>query len=241
MASWQIVWSPDSAVIAIVRPGVTVWDSTSGDLVWSLDAETNDGCGPDSVIFVGKSMLLNCASDGSLLSVSTTTWEHSQIPMAGPGGSLAGITPDDRFMLRVLNASSFGAGSLEWIDLETFEVVASIEQIHDGAPKSHAMSPDRRLLATGSSDGFVKVWDTVDRRLVQEIFVAPTQIQGLGFVDDRHLGVAPQSGSMLVYTLDAEELVDIVGSSLLRGFTSAECARFDFGADCPTLEDLKAG
>jgi hypothetical protein len=84
------------------------------------------------------------------------------------------------------------------------------------------------------------VWDVTERGLVHEIYVGDTQVQGLAFVDDRHLAVAPEEGGVRVYTLDADELLEIVRASLTRGFTTTECARFDFGADCPTLADLQA-
>ncbi len=73
---------------------------------------------------------------------------------------------------------------------------------------------------------------------MQEIFVAPTQMQGVAFLNDTHLAVAPQTGGVMVYTLDPAELANVVAASLTRGFTRAECDRYGFGTDCPTLDQL---
>jgi hypothetical protein len=42
-----------------------------------------------------------------------------------------------------------------------------------------------------------------------------------------------------VYTLDVDELQEIVAGSLTRGFTTTECERYGFGVECPTLEELR--
>jgi WD40 repeat protein len=122
---------------------------------------------------------------------------------------------------------------LHWIDPETLELDHTILGVHDGGPKSTAMSPDDTLVAVGSSDGFVRVWNVMDRQLVHEIYVGATQVQGLTFVDDHHLAVATEFGGLLVYTLDPEELLEIVRGSLTRGFTPTECARYGLEPECP--------
>jgi WD40 repeat protein len=102
------------------------------------------------------------------------------------------------------------------------------------------MSPDRSLVATGASDGFVRVWSVERRTLVHEFRIGDEQVQGLAFVDDRHLAVGPHSGHLYIYTIDRDELIGIVRASLLRGYTELECERFNFADDCPTLEELRA-
>ena len=63
-------------------------------------------------------------------------------------------------------------------------------------------------------------------------------MQGLAFVTDDHLAAAPEVGNILVYTLDIEELVSLAGQGLSRGFTPEECVQYNFGDDCPTLDEL---
>ncbi len=53
--------------------------------------------------------------------------------------------------------------------------------------------------------------------------------------------MTPQSGSVIINTIDPEELLQTVSSSLTRAFRPEECARFNFADACPTLDELKAG
>ena len=104
---------------------------------------------------------------------------------------------------------------------------------------TRAISPDLSLVATGGADGSVRVWDAVTGVLVHEIPFGGARIGGVAFVDDRHLAVAFDDGSVRLVTIDGVELLDIVRRSLERGFTESECDRFDLGDDCPTLYELR--
>jgi WD40 repeat protein len=104
-----------------------------------------------------------------------------------------------------------------------------------------ALSPDASLLATGASDGYVRVWDSETGALVHEIPLGDTLVQGVAFVDDEHLAVTPREGNLFIFTLDVDELRQLVRSSLTRGFTEFECERFNFDDQCPTLEELRDG
>ncbi|HEX2152416.1 MAG TPA: BTAD domain-containing putative transcriptional regulator [Acidimicrobiia bacterium] len=242
--NWQLGWSADASHVINVRPGVTVWDAATGEIVATVDAETNESCTPFHMLVdpAGDRVLFGCeAGPGRVAELSTETWDFSVIEVeALRGGAPAGLTPDGESIVNIRNFGSFGATAIEWLDAETFEIEATFEEITQGSVKSHALSPDGRLLALGTSEGFVHVWDIVDRRVVQEIFVAPTQMQGVAFLSDTHLAVAPQPGGVLVYSLDPDELFAIVAESLSRGFTPAECDRYRFGEDCPTLAELQA-
>jgi hypothetical protein len=48
-------------------------------------------------------------------------------------------------------------------------------------------------------------------------------------------------GNLRFVTIDKKELLDVVRASLTRGFTEAECERFNFGDQCPTLANLREG
>jgi len=60
----------------------------------------------------------------------------------------------------------------------------------------------------------------------------------VAFLDDDRLAVAPSGGSVLVFSINRQELLETVGHSLTRGFTPEECQRFKFDP-CPTLEELR--
>ena len=108
----------------------------------------------------------------------------------------------------------------------------------DGSITAVALSPTTSSVATASSDGKVRVWDVATGTLVHEVPLGDEAIQGVAFIDDKHLAVAIDGGVLLVVTTDPDELLAIVEGSLTRGFTLQECSRFNFGNDCPTVAEL---
>lgn len=245
--SWVMTWSPDSTMVAVggaPRAQLAIWDADTGSMVGGSDACTGMAQGMQ-FSRDGEELFLFCLEEGVFSVVSTRTWEELRRAEIDPqleGRSymaLTGFTPGEEWLIGVGGAMFVGGvGMLHWIDPQTLEIDQTLPRIHDGTPKSWAMSPDRTLLATGASDGSVKVWDVVQRRLVHEIYIGDVQVQGLAFVDEQHLAVAPETGGVFVYTLDAEELLGLVRSALTRGLIASECQRFNF-EDCPTLDDLR--
>jgi DNA-binding SARP family transcriptional activator/WD40 repeat protein/energy-coupling factor transporter ATP-binding protein EcfA2 len=244
--AWSMAWSPDDRFVVASggSAGLAVWDAASGELVARRDVCDSFAQG---LLFAPEAdeLYVFCNPEGRLTAVSTDTWEPLRAADLDPAleardsMALAGITPDGRWLLGIGGAFFHGGvGLLHWIDRETLELEHTLPRIHEGTPKSWAMSPDGALLATGGSDGSIKVWDVTDRVLVHELNLGDTQIQGLAFVDDAHLAVAPQEGGIRIYTLETDELLSIVRSSLTRGFTATECVRYNLDP-CPTLSETR--
>jgi len=252
----QIQWSPDSTLVAAISSGaieggigqgagVAVWNAENGELVSTL--EPCRQLEVTRILFTadGNELLLACSSGGLLLAYSTDTWEQTRSFILDK--NVAGretfvfVThdPAQSVVLGLGGTLLGGHAALHWLDEESLAVVHSINRAHDGPVASWATSPDGSLAATGSNDGVVKVWNVAERRLTQEIFVGP-QVQGVAFIDNNHLAVTPQTGGLYVYTLDPDELLNIVRASLTRGLTELECQQNNFGDACPTLEELRA-
>jgi hypothetical protein len=117
--------------------------------------------------------------------------------------------------------------TLAWFDNATGRLALQRADIHEGTLWSVALSGDGALVATAASDGLVRLWD------------AEGVVKAVAFVDDRHLAIAPDGGDLLLVTTDPAELLELVRSSLTRGFTATECRRFGFGDECPTLTELR--
>jgi WD40 repeat protein len=122
---------------------------------------------------------------------------------------------------------------LYWFGADTLELVDTIVGAHDGGPKSADLSLRRDRVAVGSSNGMVRVWDVASHQMVHEFAVGNTQV--LAFVDRDHLAVGTERGGLSVYTRNPDELADVVRPSLTRGFSEAECARYELADACVTL------
>ena len=237
--NWRLVWSPDASHVVAVRHGglawgFMVWDADTGE-VRHLDAH----CEATDAIFSEDGAELLVACRGSLLVLDTGAWmevRRAEVDLAVDGRDvldLIGHSADGRWLLAVGEASH--GAHLHWFDVRTLDLVHTIVGAHAGGPKSYDLSPARDHVAVGSSDGMVRVWEVASRRLVHEFPVGNTQVQGLAFVDDTHLAVGTEHGGITVYTLDPDELIDVVRRSLTRGFSAAECARYAVTEDCVAL------
>jgi len=110
----------------------------------------------------------------------------------------------------------------------------------DGVLRSTAQSPDGRLVAIGAGDGLVTVRDAQTGRAVHSFRRPGLEIQNLAFLTNAHLIIVPRDGSLWIHTVDLAELLELTAGSLTRGLTASECERFNFGDDCPTLEELQS-
>jgi WD40 repeat protein len=249
----NMAWSPDGRYVAAVHeffpdPGyLAVWDAGTGRLLHT-EATPEELTFQDVVFSPDSRRLIWFTGDfgdrGEVETLSTDDWsrlERLELPAEVEGAGRIGFAGflADGTLSAVSNMAGNGGGWLIRLDAKTFGLLDS-DRAHEGAPKATATSPDGSLVATGASDGVVRVWDGPTGRLVHELAVEG-QAQGVAFLGDDHLAVTPHGGGLLVFTLDRAELVDIVAGSLTRGFTEAECERFGFGDACPSLDELRAG
>jgi WD40 repeat protein len=148
---------------------------------------------------------------------------------------LVGFAADGTLVGVGQNMAQNQSAAVHWFDPVTLELVHSIENALAGSPKSNRVHPDGTLLAAGGSDGTVRVWELAERRLVHEFSVGDSEVQGVAFVGERHLAVATNRDGIDVYTLDPDELAELVRGSLTRDLTPTECDRYGLEDACVTL------
>jgi len=249
-------WSSDGRYLAGGGwPGFAVWDTTNGQAV--LVTPPND---PDmerwDVAFSpdGERMLVSWLIFGSdtvaIDEYSTKTWELlRQVPVhvevADAALMFAGWSPDGSILYGRLGAD-IGAGNetLMWLDAETLEKQGPVVTLHDAATMQDALSPDGTRLATASASGEVRIWDLAERSVVHEIQlhdILPNELPaGIGWKDDTRVMVVTETGTLIEFTTDPDELMGLVASSLTRGFTAGECARYEIDP-CPSLQEMREG
>jgi WD40 repeat protein len=248
------VYSPDGRFVATMEEGPAVWEAATGRL---LSAQAfPSGCVMNSpkedercswgigVLFTpDSSELLFTTNDCTVYALSTDDWavtRQAEIDESvGDCGrmSLIGFTPDGTLIGMTGWGNSGGAGWLHRIDPETLEVTDT-KRAHDGSPKSFALSPSGTLVATGASDGVVRIWDAESLALLHQLNVED-QAQGVAFADEGRLAVTPSGGGMQIFDIVTDSLVARVRAGIVRGFTPEECQRFNFDDRCPTLEELR--
>ncbi|SOC53571.1 BTAD domain-containing putative transcriptional regulator [Ornithinimicrobium cerasi] len=250
--SWRYRWSPDGRFIALANDGpeagdggFAVWDAETGALLHAAHAveeEIDAEARVRDVHFTPDStQLLVTTHDGRLVRVSTSTWEAvpgAQVP--GPRVGIMGYTADPLSLVAIDNyrSQSFGA-RLHWLDPDTLQVTRTVSNLHDGTLRAGAIDSTGTRIATVGSEGLARVWDLSTGALVHEVPFGDQQLQGVAWVGENHLAVTPRDGGLHVVTVDPQELLDLVRSSLTRGYTETECAAHGFGDACPTLGKMR--
>jgi WD40 repeat protein len=247
------------AVVGEAPPGYfAVWETATGRLIRDAlaviphgeDQQTGEDVRTTDLAFSpGSDQLIAVVLDndphGELVRISTTTWQvegrrdlvESEVRLRVVGHAADG----EGF----LGISSFHRGpgeALHWINADTLAPIRPPrDRLHEGVVYAAAMSPDRSLLATSSSDGSLRVWDVATGTVEHELSFPGQSVDGVAFVGPRQIAVLlADQGNLVLLTIDDDELITIARGSLTRGLSDAECERFDF-EDCPTLEELRAG
>ena len=98
-------------------------------------------------------------------------------------------------------------------------------------------SDDGAMLATGGTDGFLRVWDVEEG---EELHRIPIESPSDAFwLDDDHLAVGTSFGRWTTISLDLDELVEIATSRLTRELEEEECATYRVDP-CPTRDEIRS-
>ena len=240
----SVAWSPDSTLVAVsnnpaVTGGFMVWDARDGELLLARGEELT----PRPLIFTpdGSQLLAGVYGEQQrVVRVSVPSGDIEQdVEVPWLGFDFVGYSPDGAVLYVI--ETDFRGSKLRAVDAESFEELRAVDRVTDGSVQSHSLSPDGSRIAIGSTDGFVRVWDTQTFTLQHEIFIGEVQPQGVAIVSPTRLAVVPETGGIQIYTTATDELIKLVRESLSRGLTDRECQRFNFNDDCPTLEEMRAG
>ena len=151
----KLAFSPDGKLLAtehLIGGDVTIWDIESQQAIKTLkqDAKSTRALkfSPDM-----KNLFLAIADDNSNIELyAFPDWHRHATITKAPVRDLA-FTPDGRILV------SGGFGGIAFWSLETGKRIAAIEDSSNWV-NSVAFSADGTALASGWSDGVLRVWDT---------------------------------------------------------------------------------
>jgi WD40 repeat protein len=220
----------DTSGYAMFPDGKVLSGSESGSLLlWEdslvkceFDRQGGKRChkGMVEVVFLSGHDIITAGRDGVI-----RVWDFTTIDTAETEDTSNPIDLAMKFKLRVAKGASVksmhrvGAGYLVvdqngalWrVDLDN-KTVMLIQHYHAGAVRAAAFSPKAPLFVTGGDDGYVRLWNIVDRSLVGELHfeAAVTRIVWVGLDTDREgltLYVGFADGCMRVLLCSAQGLV----------------------------------
>lgn len=170
------------------------------------------------------------ASTGDLDEVQV--WDLESLELISQAEHEPATTGSVRFSpdgTQVLSAGRDGAARI-W-DAGTGEAVQVLQA--DGGPMEVALwSPDGDTVVTSSHDGAVRVWDVATGAMTASISGHGQWPHIALTPDGRHL-LTSADGSVRMWTLDTDELLELAEARASRSLTAGECDRYGI-TDCPT-------
>jgi WD40 repeat protein len=249
-----VAYSPDGTRLVAGGPEgiIHIWDAVGGERLLELHSDqdtimelifTANGEVLSSIDQAGLSVLWDFATGDRL---RTTGCQNRNLIDAE-------VTADGRLTALACN-DVFVVQPQDPLDTET--ILWPLAADGRGQASGVAFNPEGTILATSSSLGQIKLWDMetgeerltlLDQELPQDrseiefqgrlglplnVFNRP--MNGVDFSPDgRYLAAAGSDGTIIVYIMSLEELMEVARSQLSRGFTTAECQTYLSLDSCP--------
>ncbi|NIA26147.1 MAG: protein kinase [Gammaproteobacteria bacterium] len=224
-------FSPDGSMLAAAGGAsqrLLVWDSETGRQAFESDPL---GSFPTTAVqFSPDGTIVAVSSKSGTWIFDTATWDEMEaIEHVGKPSWAIRFTNDGRQLL----AAQAHTGTIGAYSTDTWTLQRTLE-VGPGQIRDLEVNEDDSLIVTASSDGSVHVIELETGRLVDRIELRDDATNVAFVDDDAHLLVTAGSGPVEVYTLDANELIEIAASRVTRGYSEDECEAFFIGIECPT-------
>lgn len=150
----SVAWDQDTVLVACEDGRLGRCDPATGELAWMSAPEGQTPQFRSCQVMQSKVGILRLTPSKGLERCEAGVWTAFPNDGYGPAVTAASVAPDQSRI-----ALGLSLGSFSIVDLSTKEVLCNISA-HPDPISCIAWSPDCRYLATGSSEGRVKVWPT---------------------------------------------------------------------------------
>jgi WD40 repeat protein len=242
------VFSRDGSVLAVTRStdvAVILWDEavvldpTTGEELFRRPPLRGEG---GDLNLAGGAAL---TPDGGLVAFadisgvrvwSTAGEPRYTVPLHGRATDFT-FSPDGRLLA---TASDLGevvlsrAADGERVGVVATAVPEDVRSHTSASVRTLAFSPNGLLLAVGSENGDVDIWELANGHQVASIRGTPMATDQLSFSpDSSRLAVPSNDGSITLYVVNLEEQIELARQRLVRGFTDGECRQYLHLETCP--------
>jgi len=222
----SVRFSPDGTRLATGSDDGTfrLWDAATGEQLFVLEDVDEFDWGVD---FSPDGRLLVTAGAGSVRLWDTGTGRERGTLIETSFVDSAVFAPDGR---RVAAGGPDGTVHV-WVPGTGREVLTI--QGHVGSVTGVAFSPDGRRLATAGNDGLVKIWDAATGEELLTFHDLGTEAWSVAFSPDGRFVAAGGFGTVRVWVLAIEDLMELARERVTRGLTDQECREFLHLDRCP--------
>jgi WD40 repeat protein/DNA-binding XRE family transcriptional regulator len=183
------------------------------NIAFSLDGDSIFTAGDDQMVYQWE------AATGQVLRSFTVEGKELYGVAVSPDGGLLAVSDQD--------------GNIILWNLDTGEKINTLTG-HAGLAARVVFNHDGSLLASASHDRLAKVWDVKSGEETASLYGNTSNVYGVAFSPDgQRLVTAGADGTLRIYTLDLDRLVDLARERLMRTLTQEECRKFLHLEACP--------
>ncbi len=217
-----VAFSPDGITLAAAggavgsgNPQTRGGDGSSAGSVTLLDRDWRkyevslaDAGAPLTFSPNGKLLV---AGDRTVKVLKTDTWQEGTSLGGGYTGAVA-FSPNGRMLAAAIGRLDSN-GYLIWSDWDiklwdtNSWVSLMTRKAHSSIVRTIAFSPDSRILATGSEDGTVMLWNTADTKQEPVTLKDLISVASLAFFPDGRLAVGSRDGSLTIWNVETRRLL----------------------------------